>query len=179
MGNGEAQTLNGWIRTFALGRSPQWTLVRVAVLVVTTFILFKYVVLLRKIESISMVPTLREGSIHLINRLAYNPNRGPRRGDIVGIRTSGETVMYVKRVVGLPGESVEIRDGRVLINGEELEEPYVRPRRQRWNWPLKPPRPRVLGSDEYFIIGDNRSMGQDLHDFGIVKAQRVVGKLIW
>jgi signal peptidase I len=176
MGNGAAYPMAGWFRTIVVGRQPRWTLIRIVVVVVTSYVLFHYVFLLRKIESVSMMPTLREGTIH---RLAYSPSRGPQRGDIVAVRTSGETILYVKRVIGLPGETVEIRNGRVIINGEVLEEPYVHPRRQPWNWPTQPPIPRQLGPDEYFVIGDNRSMPQESHDFGRVEARRIVGKLIW
>lgn len=159
---------------FAVGRNPRWTLVRILILVATTLVCFKYVLMLRKIESTSMLPTFREGSIHLINRLAYGSGHPPRRGDIVAVRTSGETIMYIKRVIGLPGESLAIKQGTVIIDDAELSEPYVGPGRRPWNRP-----PRKLGPDQYFVIGDNRSMAQEQHEFGAIDANRVVGKVVW
>jgi signal peptidase I len=174
MDPGTATPALAWIKALAIGRSPRWTLVRITVLVFAALILFKYVILLRRIESISMSPTLREGSVHVVNRLAYAGAKEPARGDIVAIRTSGETVMYIKRIIGLPGETLEIRRGTVFINGQPLEEPYVPRRRPDWNRP-----PVALRSGEYFIIGDNRSMDQELHVFGRIDGARIVGKLFW
>jgi signal peptidase I len=167
-------SLGTWIRTAAVGRNPKWTLIRIAVLVVTTFVVFKYVLLLRKIESVSMLPTFQEGSIRLIHRLAYRPGRPPARGDIVGIRTSGETVMYIKRIVGLPGETLAIREGTVLINGQPLEEPWLNPKRRPWNRS-----PKTLGTNQFFVIGDNRSMTQEQHEFGAIDGDRIIGKVVW
>lgn len=174
MGNNAASTAGRWLKAVTIGRNPVWTLVRIAVLVIVTFVAFRYVVLLRKIESTSMLPTLREGSIHLLNRLAYSGASTPRRGDIVGIRTSGETVMYIKRIIGLPGETIAFRDGTVLIDGQPLDEPYVLLPRRSWNQ-----RPRRLEPDQYFIVGDNRSMSAEQHEFGAVERARIIGRLVW
>ncbi len=171
-----------WVRTVVVGRRPGWTLVRIAIVIVATVILLKFVVSVRRVKSTSMLPTLPEESVHFFNRLAYPGSRRPQRGDIVAIRTSGETILYVKRIVGLPGEKIQIRQGTVYIDGNPLEEPYVRYTRRRppfWNFPEHPPIPRVLGTDEYLVIGDNRSMPQELQDFGIVHGERIVGKLVW
>lgn len=174
MGNETAPSSVGWIQRVVVGRNPGWTLVRIAVLLVTVFLLFKYVILVRKIESTSMLPTFREGSIHLIYRLAYRGSNGPSRGDVVAIRTSGETVMYIKRVVGIPGDRFEIRNGDILIDGKPLDEPYVQPKRRPWNRAL-----RILGPGQYFVVGDNRSMNQEQHEFGAIDGARIVGKVIW
>jgi len=173
MGKAMAPQSAGWIQTVVLGRHPGWTLARIAILVVSVFVLVKYVVLIRKIESTSMLPTFREGSIHFIYRLAYRGVARPQRGDIVGIRTSGETVMYVKRVVGLPGERLLIRDGVVWIDGKPLDEPYVRPGRRPWNR-----QGITLGPAQYFVVGDNRSMAQEQHEFGVIDGERILGKVV-
>ncbi len=174
MGNEVAMRTAGWIRTVVVGRNPAWTLARIVILVATVVVVLKYVVLIRKIESTSMLPSFPEGSIHVIYRQAYGASRGPDRGDVVGVRTSGETVMYVKRVVGLPGERIEIRSNEVRINGEPLEEPHVRRGRRPWNRDEQ-----LLGPDQYFVIGDNRSMSQEQHEFGVVQRSRIVGKVVW
>jgi signal peptidase I len=161
-----------WLRTILVGRNPKVTLIRIAVLVVTTFVLFKFVLLPPvRITGPSMLPTLRENSIHLVNRLAF-VRREPRRGDIVSIRFAGNSVTYMKRIVGEPGETVEFFNGRLLINGEPLEEPYVKSP-CRWN-----DEPRKLGPNEYFVVGDNRSMPIQDHDLGVATRDRIVGKLL-
>ena len=106
-----------------IGRNPKVTLVRVAVLIVTCFVVFRFILLPARIEGISMLPTYKDRSVNFVNRLAYRWHE-PRRGDVVGIRLAGPHVMYMKRIIGLPGETVAFVDGRVLINGEVLDEPY-------------------------------------------------------
>ncbi|MGE3312248.1 MAG: signal peptidase I [Limisphaerales bacterium] len=174
MGTEIALRTAGWIRTVVVGRKPAWTLARIVILVTTVFVLLKYVVLIRKIESTSMLPRFPEGSIHVIYRHAYAGSRGPDRGDVVGVKTSGETVMYVKRVVGLPGETIEIRSNEVRIDGRSLDEPYARWGRRRWDREAQ-----RLGPDQYFVIGDNRSMAQEQHEFGVIQRRRIAGKVIW
>lgn len=167
-------SLGFWIRTLFIGRRPQWTAVRIAIVITVSVVLFKYVVVLRKIESTSMAPALQDGTIRVIYRLAYRGAHTPQRGDIVSVRTSGETVTYVKRVIGLPGEIISIRHGVVHIDGQPLDEPYVRYPRQPWERP-----PVQLQPDEYYLIGDNRSMPQDRHEFGRVEGRRILGKVVW
>ena len=77
-------------------------------------------------------------------------------------------------MIGLPGEHVHIARGRVFINGEPLEEPYV-VKRAAWNWPRDKDE-EVLGPDEFLVIGDNRGMPQDRHEFGIANRERLVGR---
>ncbi len=174
MGKGTSNNAWKWLQAVTVGRKPAWTLVRIAVLLVTTYLLLEYVVILRKIESTSMLPAFREGSIHVILRPAYSPSRRPARGDVVGVRTSGVTILYVKRVIGLPGETLAIRNGQVLIDGQPLDEPWVRLRRASWNLA-----PRKIEPGHYFLIGDNRSMPQDRHEFGAIEENRIVGKVLW
>ncbi len=107
-----------------------------------------------------------------MNRLSYS-QRPPTRGDVVAIRLAGPSLVFVKRIVGLPGERISIAQGTVHVNGEALPEPYVRHRRP-WD------RPEVtLGSEEYFAVGDNRGMLQSNHKFGVVNRERILGKVVF
>ena len=161
-----------WLRTILIGRKPGFTIIRIVVLVATTFVVFRFVLLPPvRITGPSMLPTLRENSIHFVNRLAYLWHE-PRRGDVVSIRLAGNSIMYMKRIVGLPGETVEFADGRLLINGEILNEPYVTSP-CRWDRA-----PRTLGPEEYFVVGDNRVMPIDDHYLGVATRDRIVGKML-
>ena len=164
----------GWKR-FVLGRKPKWTLLRSLILLLACFFIFKFLLIPIRITGISMEPTYRDGRIKLLNRQIYRI-RAPERGDIVGIQTSGPKVMFMKRIIGLPGERVEIRRNQVFINGEPLEEPYVvlKNLRRPWNYPEV-----LLRSGEYFVIGDNRGMDQHLHEFGEIEAWRIYGKAVF
>jgi signal peptidase I len=106
-----------------------------------------------------------------VNRLAYLWHE-PRRSDVVSIRLAGVHLMYLKRIISLPGETVAFVNGQVLINGEVLDEPYEKLPCD-WNRP-----PEKLGPDEYFVVGDNRSMPWQDHTFGKVERNRIVGKAV-
>lgn len=160
-----------WKR-LVFGRSLKRTLIRAAFLSILAVIIFQYVLIPVRIGGISMEPTYHDGRANLVNRFSYLL-RQPARGDIVAVRTSGRHIMYLKRIIGLPGESIAIERGVVFINGKPLAEPYlIEPK--SWNVPLK-----QLKGDEYYLIGDNRRMPQEQHTFGVAQADHLMGKVVW
>ncbi len=160
-----------WLRVLAIGRRPKFTLIRIAVLVVTCFVTFKFILLPIRVEGISMLPTYHEHQFNAVNRLAYVRHE-PRRGDIVSVRLAGTSIMFMKRIVGLPGETVSIHGGRVYINGQPLAEPYVK---LTCHWEHEPIR---CGPTQYYVVGDNRSMPFGLHTQGRAERDHIVGKLL-
>ena len=148
------------------------TLLRAAVLVVTAAVVFGYVLLPVRLQGISMLPTYRDGMLNFANRAAFLW-REPARGDVVAIRMAGPRVLYVKRIVGLPREKVEIAMGVVIVDGMPLVEPTV-VYKARWNLPAF-----TLGDNEYFVVGDNRVMAMENHDFGRATRDRIVGKMLF
>jgi signal peptidase I len=159
-------------RQIVFGRHPRRTLVRVLVLAAVSFITFGWVLIPVRAEGISMLPTLQSGSLHFVSRFAFSYSP-PSRGDVIAIRLAGPHVLYVKRVIGLPGERVGFNHGQVYVNGAPLTETYVQNRR---TWDV----PEVqLTAREYFVVGDNRGMRAADHDFGRVDLSRIVGKLLF
>jgi len=148
------------------------TLVRVGAIVASAVVVFSFILLPVRLEGISMLPTYQSGEMNFANRLAYLW-REPARGDVVVIRMAGLRLFYIKRIVGLPGERVEIAAGIVAINSRPLAEPAVA-LRAPWNLPAL-----TLAGDEYLVIGDNRSMSIENHDFGRVKRDRIAGRLLF
>lgn len=171
-GESQPSGLFHWLRVMTIGRKPKRTLLRVAILVVLTVVTFKFVLLPIRVEGFSMEPTFHNRSINFINRLSYLRSE-PQRGDVVGIRLAGEHLMYLKRVVGLPGEGVSFSEGHVCINGVRQEEPYLRLPTD-WQVPEK-----VLGADEYYVVGDNRSMRPEEHTQGKATRWRILGKVLF
>jgi len=148
------------------------TLVRAAIFwPVLCVVVYHFTLLHIRVEGISMAPTYVDGSTYFVDRLAYVWH-SPQRGDVVGIRLAGYHVMYLKRIIGLPGETVAFIHGKVYIDGEELDEPYEKFPCD-WNRPAE-----KLGSDEYFVVGDNRAMPMELHKFGKAKRDQILGKII-
>ena len=126
------------------------------------------------IPSESMVPALKPGDKVLVNKIAYKVS-APKRGDIVVFRAPAVTananiVDLVKRLVGLPGETIEGRDGRIFIDGRLLVEPYLRPSVQSRTFG-----PVVVPDDEYFMLGDNRQYSQDSVNFGSIGRADLIG----
>jgi signal peptidase I len=146
--------------------------VRVLVLAVVSFVTFKWVFLPIRTQGSSMLPTYGPGELNLVYQLAYRA-APPMRGEVVAIQMAGPHVLYVKRVIGLPGERVSVKEGQVEINGTTLPEPYVR-NRKPWDVPEV-----TLGSHEYFVIGDNRGMSAGEHDFGRVDLARILGRVVF
>src|SRR5262245_28699822 len=143
----------GWLRIILIGRNPKRTLSRAVVLAVVCYVFFKYVVfesivLPVRVEGNSMFPTYHDKTRNFVNRLAYRRSE-PQRGDVVGIRMAGPRVMLLKRIVGMPGETVSFADGHLFINGKQFDEPYLKN-------PMPAPdlEPETLEADEFYVIGD-------------------------
>lgn len=123
-----------------------------------------------RVESISMQPTLYAGNFVLVNKLAYKLGT-PGRGDIIVFRypPDPQQVPYIKRVIGLPGDHVHIVDGKVYINGNLLQEPYLTVTTNRGaDWTVPP--------NSLFVMGDNRNNSSDSRAWGFVPLQNVIGK---
>ncbi len=106
----------------------------------------------------SMSPTLENGDNLIVDKLTYRFS-DPKRFDIIVFPfKENRTVYYIKRIIGLPGETVQIKDGKIYINGMELEEDYGA---ETIADPGIASSPVTLGADEYFVLGDNRNNSED------------------
>jgi signal peptidase I len=121
-----------------------------------------------QVRGSSMEPTFQDGQYLVIGKLIYWVHP-PERGDIIVFEPpTNPTDDYIKRVVGLPGEQIEIRGGAVWVDGILLEEPYTNPGSYSGAW--------SLGDGEYFVLGDNRNNSSDSHNWGVLPEANVVGK---
>lgn len=124
----------------------------------------------------SMAPALRNGDTVLMNRLAYAV-KSPARGDVVAIRAAGDSRYSVKRIVGLPGETVQISDGKILIDGEELSGSEYP---EGITYAGLADEPIELGKDEYFVLGDNHTASNDSRssEVGNISREEIYGT-VW
>jgi signal peptidase I len=170
---------SSWLRRVIFGRNLKVTLLRAAFWAAVCVVVFKILLVHVRVDGISMLPTCPDQAVYWVSRLAY-VSHAPQRGDVVAIRfvpadgainrLEPPHVMLLKRIIGLPGETVAFKGGRVLINGEILDEPYETLGCD-WNRP-----PVTLGPDQYYVVGDNRSMPPEYHTHGIYERNRIVGK---
>jgi signal peptidase I len=165
-------------------RQGIWTeslrLVRDIFLIIVVFILFGvFAVQPVVVEGTSMQPQLDDGERLLVNKLVYYKIQGVswghlERGDIVVFWFPKEPdKSYVKRIIGLPGESVEVREGKVIIDGQELKEDYLDSTHNS-SHPSFPP--RRVEEHHYFVMGDNRDNSSDSRYWGLVPEKYIYGK---
>ncbi len=145
-------------------------LVETLLLTLVIFLLIRFAVQNFRIEGFSMEPNFHDGQFLLVNKIVYMLHP-PERGDVVIFRFPNNPDRdFIKRIIGLPGDRVEIENGRVLINGEALPETY----------PLNPGSysygPVTVGQDEYFVLGDNRNNSSDSHSWGMLPSKNLIGK---
>ncbi len=118
----------------------------------------------------SMEPNLHTDQRLVVEKISYRLH-SPRRGDVVVLRLPERgSELLIKRVIGLPGDTIEIRDGIVYINGEALDEPYVIYRSHETM------APRVVPPLTVFVLGDNRSASNDSRSFGPVHRDHIIGR---
>lgn len=124
-----------------------------------------------RVDGFSMRPTLQDGEFVLVNRLAYRFGE-VQRGDIIVFRYPSDTSQeLIKRVIGLPGEHVEIRSGQVFIDELPMNEDYIAAQpvySGTWQIP----------EDQLFVLGDNRNDSSDSHSWGLLPITNVIGKAI-
>jgi signal peptidase I len=119
-----------------------------------------------------MQPNLNEGEFVVVNRLAYRWNE-PQHGDIIVFRFPGnEQKRYIKRIIGVEGDSISIHDGEVSVNGTILDEPYIAaPPTYEGDW--------VVDSGEVFVLGDNRNNSNDSKNWRGLEEDAIIGKAIF
>jgi signal peptidase I len=173
------------IRVATTRRGPRNLLrevVQTAVLMVVVFGGIRGLVQNFRVEGPSMQPTLSSGQFLWVNKAAYfelNQHYvfgGPQRGDIAVLVPPGDQENFdlIKRVIGLPGDRVLIKHGQVFINGEPLDEPYIR-FQAGYDYPGDG-RPLVIPEGQYFVLGDNRVNSRDSHLGWLVPAENLIGR---
>ncbi|MBV9355449.1 MAG: signal peptidase I [Chloroflexi bacterium] len=177
-------------------RGLVWELLQTVILTLIIFLGVRAVVQNFRVEGASMEPTLTTGQYLLINKAAYfhvenTPLEhilpvtregstaylfgGPQRGDIVVFKAPTDPSKdFIKRVIGLPGDTVLIKNGQVFVNGERLDEPYIHfP--ASYTYPFDG-QPKTIPDSTYFVLGDNRPNSSDSHLGWVVPVDNLVGR---
>ena len=152
------------------------TIVYILVVLLGTWLLITFVGQRTSVSGSSMEPTLQHNDQLILDKIAYRFSEPQRYDIIVFPFLYEEKTYYVKRIIGLPGETVQIDgEGNIFIDGEILEEDYGI---ETMNYPGIAAEPITLGDDEYFVLGDNRNNSSDSRDpsVGTIRRSNVMGK---
>lgn len=135
-----------------------------------------------QVNGLSMYPMFDNGDYLLTDKISYRTGK-PKRGDVVVFRApesaqcpTGTGCDFIKRMIGLPGETIEVKENGFFINGEKLEEPYVSKENQTFAGVFTSRGSITLGPDEYFVSGDNRLHSSDSRSWGPITSKEIVGK---
>ncbi|MEI8131504.1 MAG: signal peptidase I [Leptolinea sp.] len=146
-------------------------IIQTLLLAIVLYFMIDFVVARVRVENVSMKPTLLPGEFLLVNKLTYKFS-GMSRGDIVVFHYPPQpSEDYIKRLIGLPGDTVEINNGKILVNKQPLTEPYIMANptyKGEWQVP----------SGSIFVLGDNRNSSSDSHIWGFVPIENIMGKAI-
>jgi signal peptidase I len=167
----------------------------IAIAILLALVIRTFVVQAFTIPSGSMMDTLLVGDYILVNKFLYGPElpftdiqlpglRDPARGDIMVFKyPQDEKRDFIKRIVGVPGDTVQVRGGQVFVNGQPLDEPYVKATGGRPHLGGTPYcgyaygcEPTAVPRHSYFVMGDNRDNSQDSRYWGFVKRDKIKGK---
>ncbi|MCP4426964.1 MAG: signal peptidase I [Chloroflexi bacterium] len=156
-------------------RQPTEAIIReiIETLLLTFFIFFLVNSLIGRyrIDGSSMNPTLFDGEYLIINNVSYYLDE-PQPGDIIVFKHPNNDLNLIKRVIGIPGDHIEIRDRQVAVNNELLDEPYIAaPPNYSGSWDVP--------DGEYFVLGDNRNNSSDSHSWSFLPEGNVVGKAMF
>ena len=178
MSEAEAPTSTGSARKVESNRSILTEMAEILLLAFGLYILITFVIQTVHVIGYSMVPTLNNNDYVLATKVDLHFTT-PQRGDIVILKDPFDNSQdFVKRVIALPGERLKITDGRVYINGQLLDEPYL-PKNEPWvasnNWPTDAgsTNGEVIPAGHYFVMGDNRNHSSDSRVFGPVALNQI------
>lgn len=126
------------------------------------------------VDGASMEPNFKNGEFVLVNRFSYFIKE-PKRGDVVVLKFPGrEKEKYIKRIIGLPNETIKIEDGEIFINNKKLKEDYLSSYIK-----TEPDMEKILSGNEYFVLGDNRSNSNDSRVWGSCPKENLLGKAVF
>lgn len=162
-------------KEYSLKREIISTVVYLLAVVALTFLFVQYVGQRTHVNGDSMNATLEDGDNLIVDKISYRFT-DPERFDIIVFPYQyQEKTYYIKRIIGMPGETVQIKDGKIYIDGEVLEETYGK---EVMKYAGIASEEIVLGEDEYFVLGDNRNNSSDSRDpsVGNIKEDQIIGK---
>ena len=150
-------------------------LIKLILFIVVLLVIMIYVFSVTQVLGNSMSPTLMDDEVLFLNKAQYR-FFDIKRGDVVSLEYA-DTKFLIKRVIGLPGESLEIKNNQVYINGELLEEEYLEEDLEYPDFRLQDIGYETIPDDMYFVLGDNREDSMDSREIGLVSKGKIEGRI--
>lgn len=148
-------------------------------------IVYLFIMQPHQVNGASMYPNFKDGEYLLTDKISYKTG-SPHRGDVIVFRApaaaqcpEGTGCDFIKRIIGLPGETIEVKNNKIYVDGHPLEEKYLPPEYVTRPGPYSAQGPKTLTQGEYFVAGDNRNHSSDSRTWGPVDFDRIVGKVFF
>jgi signal peptidase I len=141
------------------------------------YLISHYLVQSVQVVGNSMVPTLHNSEHYLLNRWVYH-FRTPQRSDVVVIRDPKADCFSVKRIIGIPGDRIYLKEGHVYLNGRKLDEPYLKPNTLTFPCISAKEQLVICGKDQFYLLGDNRMNSADSRVYDAVRRGNIIGMLV-
>lgn len=154
--------------------------IKIIIFIIVVLFIVVYVFSITQVVGSSMYPTLKNGEVLILNKFKYRFS-DIKRGEIVSLRYA-DTKYFIKRVIGLPGDKVYIKNNTLYINDEEFKESYISDDLEYADFSLSDLGYDKIPDDMYFVLGDNRSDSVDSREIGLIKKDEIIGKIgirIW
>ncbi|MDO8513086.1 MAG: signal peptidase I [bacterium] len=151
----------------------------VAIVFVLAFIIRYFVIQPFVIEGNSMEPDFHDRQLILINKLSYRIHN-PNRGDVIVFESpQNHSIYYIKRIIGIPGDEIQLKEGDVYLNGEKIDEPYLSlGQKTTADTSATGTLDVTVGRDQFFVMGDNRDQSSDSREWGLLDKNLISGKFL-
>ncbi len=143
-------------------------------------VVYLFIVQPNRVTGISMLPTFHDGDYILTDKIAYKI-RAPERGDVIVLQSPhNPDIDYIKRIIGLPHDTIMIKSGEVYVNGKVISENYISAKTNTWeNGFLQEGIPFTVPPHQYFVMGDNRPRSSDSREFGPIPEEHIIGLVVY
>ncbi len=167
-------------RNLHVSKTSHWVreIAETIVLILVIFFVVRLAVQNFKVQGTSMLPTIQNGSLVLVNKVDYLIHQ-PQAGDVVVFKAPPEPSQdFIKRVIATPGESVQVHSGKVFVDGHALKEPYELQTPNYTMLKIPDTNSDVVPKNDVFVLGDNRRNSYDSHLWGLLPQKNIIGKAL-
>lgn len=149
----------------------------IALVFILAFLIKYFLVQTFLVDGVSMMPNYKDNDFVIVDKMSYK-FREPKYGEVIVFKPNiNNDVSYIKRIIGLPGDKIEIKTGHIYVNSTEVKEPYLNGDQTFIENKIDYLFSKTLSTDEYFVLGDNRNNSQDSRSIGPIDRENITGRV--